>query len=151
VVEPPPNRRLAAGQRLFRPHEKHVVLPSTYDHDGVHIVSNSHNRAAHGVLTSQLADGTRVFALQEVAVLYYLTLTRLGPLSDSSDVRVELLTVADVLYGAAHRDWWRSAPRSRVRTTPWASSEGSLGAATHAKHKVLPIPEGLRERKGHTK
>ena len=80
---------------------QHIVLPDSYDHGGVHIFSNIHNRAGHGVLTSTLLGGGRVFAPQEVAVLYYLALSRLGPLSDFSDARAELLTVADVIYGGS--------------------------------------------------
>lgn len=76
----------------------YVPLPANYDHGGVHIYSNIHNLAAHGVLTSLRADGTRVFTPEEVAVFYYLALTRLTSLSDFDDARRELIEVATRAY-----------------------------------------------------
>jgi Zn-dependent metalloprotease len=82
----------------------YVALPSRYDNGGVHIFSNIHNRAAHGVLTAQRPDGTRVFTPEEVAILYYLSLSRLTQLSDFSDMRTELRNVVDTAYaGSATR------------------------------------------------
>ena len=81
---------------------QHVPLPSFYDHGGVHIFSNIHNRAAYNVLASRSGTGPdRVFTPQEVSVLYYLTLSRLSRLSDFSDTRAELLNVASILYGGS--------------------------------------------------
>ncbi len=91
---------------------QYVALPNTsaYDGGGVHWYSNIHNLAAHRVLTSRRGDGTRVFSPEEVAVLYYLVLTRLGQLSDFSDARAELLSVAATVYSGD------PARRAEVRT-----------------------------------
>lgn len=80
---------------------QYVKLPNEkiWDRGGVHIFSNIHNLAAHNVLTSQRADETRVFTPEEVAVLYYIVLTRLGALSEFDDARTELLNVAAAIYG----------------------------------------------------
>lgn len=74
----------------------YVQLPATqfFDWGGVHWFSNIHNLAAHNMLTSQRADGTRVFTPEEMAILYYLVLTRLTSTSDFGDARAEMLSVA---------------------------------------------------------
>lgn len=79
---------------------QYVPLPNTqfYDWGGVHWYSNIHNFAAHNVLTSQRANGSVVFTPEEVAILYYLVLTRLNRLSDFQDARAELLLVSDTIY-----------------------------------------------------
>ena len=79
---------------------QYVALPATrrYDWGGVHIFSNIHNLAAHNVLTTRRADSTVMFSPEEVAILYYLVLTRLGRLSDFDDARAELLVVSDTVY-----------------------------------------------------
>ncbi len=79
---------------------QYVILPvnRTYDWGGVHWYSNIHNLAAHNVLTSQRADGSRVFTPEEVAILYYIVLTRLTRLSDFDDARSELLAVSATVH-----------------------------------------------------
>jgi bacillolysin len=79
---------------------QYVALPLTqfYDWGGVHWFSNIHNFAAHKVLTSQRTDNSHVFSPEEVAILYYLVLTRLTRLSDFGDARTELLVVSDTIY-----------------------------------------------------
>jgi len=80
----------------------HVALPANYDHGGVHIFSNIHNKAAYNLLmANDPANGTRIFTVQEIAVLYYLTLVRLTAFSDFQDARAELLSVASTLYGGS--------------------------------------------------
>ena len=78
----------------------YVPLPVTrfYDWGGVHWFSSIHNLAAHNVLTSQRPDNTFVFSPEEVAILYYLVLTRLDRLSEFDDTRAEMLLVSDVIY-----------------------------------------------------
>jgi bacillolysin len=83
------------------PDHMSAYIPLTYDHGGVHIFSNIHNKAAHNLFTATLADGTPTLSVQETAVLYYLTLVRLGRLADFSDARAELLSVASTLYGGS--------------------------------------------------
>ena len=73
-------------------------LPITHDSGGVHIYSGIHNLAAYHVLTAKNADGDFVFHPSEVAILYYLTLTRLTRFSVFTDCRRTLLNVAGVYY-----------------------------------------------------
>ena len=79
---------------------QYVQLPATmaYDWGGVHWYSNIHNLAANRVLISRRANGKYVFTPEEVAVLYYLVLTRLNRLSDFSDALSELVVVSDTIY-----------------------------------------------------
>jgi bacillolysin/neutral peptidase B len=65
------------------------------DNGGVHINSGIHNRAFHNVATAMDAEGIHA---QEVALLYYVTLTRLAPMSRFSDCRRTLLNVAAQRY-----------------------------------------------------
>ena len=53
------------------------------DNGGVHVNSNIHNKAAYNVLTACDDQGQRVFPPREVAILYYLTLTRINMLATS--------------------------------------------------------------------
>lgn len=73
-------------------------LPINHDSGGVHIYSGIHNLAAYHVLTAKNADGHFVFLPSEVAILYYLTLTRLTRFSVFTDCRRTLLNVAGVYY-----------------------------------------------------
>lgn len=79
---------------------QYVPLPLSNDSGGVHIYSGIHNLAAYNVLTSLDAMGAHVFTPKEVAILYYLTLTRLTRFSDFLDCRRTLLNVAGVYYSA---------------------------------------------------
>jgi len=72
------------------------------DSGGVHTNSNIHNKAAWRVLTAKDAAGKRVFTASDVALLYYLTLTRLGNLATFSDT---LHTLVDVAKG-----YWAGFP-----------------------------------------
>jgi len=68
------------------------------DNGGVHVNSGIHNRAAYNLITATGADGAAVFKPQELARLYYLTLTRLAPLAKFTDCRRALLNVATTYY-----------------------------------------------------
>jgi Zn-dependent metalloprotease len=70
------------------------------DDGGVHVNSGIHNRAAYNLITAKDADGNPVFTPEELARLYYLTLTRLAPLAKFSDCRRALLNVATTYYRA---------------------------------------------------
>lgn len=72
--------------------------PLAYDEGGVHYWSNVPNLAAYKVLTAQDAEGKYVFSPKEVAVLYYLTLTRLDRLATFSKALAVLLDVAKTYY-----------------------------------------------------
>lgn len=52
------------------------------------------------MLTAKDPVGDYIFSPSEVAILYYLTLTRLTRLSDFSDCRRTLLNVAGVYYAS---------------------------------------------------
>jgi bacillolysin len=77
---------------------QYVPLPQSRDEGGVHIYSGIHNLAAYRFLTSKNSSGNFVFTPKEVAILYYLTLTRLTPISNFSDCRRTLLNVAGIFY-----------------------------------------------------
>lgn len=81
-------------------------LNTVYDSGGVHTNSNIHNKAAYNVLVAKDAEGERVFPARDVAVLYYLTLVRLGSLATFSDTLETLIEVAKVYYAgdAKERD-----------------------------------------------
>ena len=71
---------------------------TVYDNGGVHANSNIHNKAAYNLLTVKDDQGQRVFTAREVAVLYYLCLTRLGRLAKFSNALEELVNVAKTYY-----------------------------------------------------
>lgn len=79
---------------------KYRKLPETWQGDwgGVHVNSNIHNRAAYNVLTAGDDSGNRVFEPREVAILYYLTLTRLDKLADFAKTLQVLGDVASTFY-----------------------------------------------------
>ncbi len=81
-------------------YSQYTPLPAWHDNGGVHIYSGIHNLAAYKVLTFKDTAGSYVFAPSEVAILYYLTLTRLTRFSNFSDCRRTLLNVAGVYYSA---------------------------------------------------
>jgi Zn-dependent metalloprotease len=79
---------------------KYMKLPETWNGDwgGVHINSNIHNKAAYNVLTIGDETGERIFEPREVAILYYLTLTRLDKLADFTKTLQVLVQVASTFY-----------------------------------------------------
>jgi bacillolysin len=78
-------------------HMNHFVN-TTRDSGGVHTNSNIHNKAAYNVLTATDASGARVFNSEDVAVWYYLCLTRLSSMATFSDALHELVAVASRYY-----------------------------------------------------
>jgi bacillolysin/neutral peptidase B len=76
-------------------------LPISYDSGGVHIYSGIHNKAVHLLMTGQdPLTGAFTFPLKELALLFYLTLTRLTPTSDFSDSRRTLENVINVYHAS---------------------------------------------------
>ncbi|HEY0141326.1 MAG TPA: M4 family metallopeptidase [Thermoanaerobaculia bacterium] len=67
------------------------------DSGGVHTNSNIHNKAAFHVLTSK-NDGAFTFKPKEVALIYYLSLTRLSSLATFADVLATLKNVIRTFY-----------------------------------------------------
>ena len=86
--------------------DKYKHLPDYHDHGGVHSNSNIHNKAAYNLLTATSDGGQPVFAAREIAILYYLALTRLGELADFKKVLQVLTDVAMTFYAGdeAERD-----------------------------------------------
>lgn len=93
-----PLRDLSDPNRTGDPDHMNDFLVTTADEGGVHTNSNIHNKAAFNVLTAVDGQGNRVFPSREVAILYYLTLTRLSRMATFGMVRVSLLEVARTLY-----------------------------------------------------
>jgi bacillolysin len=93
-----PLRDLRDPTRTGDPAHMKDYLKTVWDNGGVHVNSNIHNRAAYNLLTASDASGQRIFPSREVAILYYLTLTRLPPLADFSKVRQVLIEVARTFY-----------------------------------------------------
>lgn len=96
-------RDLANPARLGYPDHYDKLDPTTADNGGVHVNSNIHNTAAYNVLRASDPAGA-VFRPDEVALLYYLALLRLGPLSTFRDALTALLQAAASLYRAQGSD-----------------------------------------------
>ncbi len=93
-----PLRDLSDPSATGDPDHMSAYVPMTADNGGVHHYSNIHNKAAYHVLTAVDAQGAQVFDAREVALLYYLTLTRLTRMSDFSDCLRVLKAVIGTLY-----------------------------------------------------
>lgn len=93
-----PLRDLSAPSRTGDPDHFRDYGPMAEDEGGVHTFSNIHNKAAHLVLTTPGDDSSPRFTPEEVAVLYYLTLTRLDRMATFSKCLQVLLDVARVRY-----------------------------------------------------
>lgn len=76
----------------------YVPLPVTNDFGGVHTYSNIHNKAAYNLLTATDSNQDLFFMPQELAILYYLTLTKLNRLANFSDCLRTLKSVAGVYF-----------------------------------------------------
>lgn len=96
-----PLRDLRDPARTGQPVHMSAYVPITDDNGGVHHYSGIHNKAAYHVLTAVDAHGADVFDPREVALLYYLTLTRLTRMSDFSDCLRVLKSVISTLHAGA--------------------------------------------------
>lgn len=94
-----PLRDLSDPGRTGDPDHMNDYLRTDRDNGGVHTNSNIHNKAAYNVLTATDAAGRRQFTSREVAILYYLCLTRLNSLATFSKVLQVLTDVATTFYG----------------------------------------------------
>jgi neutral peptidase B len=92
-----PLRDLSDPSRTGDPAHMDDYLYTTADEGGVHTNSNIHNKAAYNLLTATEGQA-HVIPPREVAILYYLTLTRLNSLADFTDTLRMLLDVARTLY-----------------------------------------------------
>jgi bacillolysin len=92
-----PLRDMSNPKRTNDPDHMNDYLKTSSDYGGVHTNSNIHNKAAYNVLTSK--DGSAyIFTPVELAILYYLTLCRLGSMDGFSDCLRTLKSVAAIYY-----------------------------------------------------
>ncbi len=70
------------------------------DNGWVHFNSNIHNKAMHNLLTITV-DGTRVFTVEDVAVLVYLGMARLAPLATFAAARQAVVDVGMTYFGGS--------------------------------------------------
>jgi bacillolysin len=81
-----------------QPAQMKQYVQTQADDGGVHINSGIHNKAAYNLLTATDGAGNNIVASTEAAILYYLTLTRLTPMSNFSDCRRVLLNVSTTYF-----------------------------------------------------
>jgi Zn-dependent metalloprotease len=93
-----PLRDMSNPSRTSDPEHMSNYSETSQDNGGVHTNSNIHNKAAFNVLTAADAQGNAVFTPQEIAVLYYLTLTRLDKVASFAQTRATLLNVAGLYF-----------------------------------------------------
>jgi bacillolysin/neutral peptidase B len=99
-----PLRDMRDPTRTGDPAHMDQYVNTPQDNGGVHTNSNIHNKAAYNVLTAKDAQGQPVFTPREVAVLYYLCLSRLDKLATFSQTLQTLRNVASTYYaGDAQR------------------------------------------------
>jgi bacillolysin len=95
-----PLRDLRDPKRTGDPAHMDEFVRTRDDSGGVHSNSNIHNRAAYNLLTALDSSDHPVFTPREVAVLYYLCLTRLPQRATFSRALRGLLDVATTYYAA---------------------------------------------------
>ncbi len=108
-----PLRDLSDPTRTGDPDHMDRYLVTTGDSGGVHTNSSIHNKAAFNLLTAVDDQGHHVFPAREVAILFYLTLSRLNPLATFQKTLQVLLDVAGTLYAGDTIE--RDAKRAHIR------------------------------------
>ncbi len=108
-----PLRDLSNPTRTGDPDHMDQYLVTTQDSGGVHTNSGIPNKAAYNLLTATDDQGQRVFPARDVAILYYLTLSRLNPLATFQKTLQVLLDVAETLYAGDPAE--RDAKRAHIR------------------------------------
>jgi Zn-dependent metalloprotease len=117
-----PLRDLSDPRRTGQPDHMndYQTLPFWQDSGGVHTNSNIHNKAAHHVMTARDAQGNFIFPPKQVALLYYLTLTRLSSFATFADV---LSTMQNVI-----RTFWAGRPQeAQARIDAVVAAYGRVG------------------------
>jgi bacillolysin len=154
-----PLRDLSDPSRTGDPAHMDDYLHTTADEGGVHTNSNIHNKAAYNLLTATEGQAP-VIPPREVAILFYLALTRLNSLADFTDTLRMLLDVARTLYPdpnerkkklAAIREAYRSVgisegdsggnPRD-ARAMPGGAASPASGSAPTAAASIGPRVRG---------
>lgn len=92
-----PLRDMSDPGRTGDPSHMNDYLVTTRDDGGVHTNSNIHNKAAYNLLTAR-AGALPAIKPRDVAVLYYLCLTRLQMRAKFADARRLLLDVARTYF-----------------------------------------------------
>ena len=95
-----PLRDLSDPTRTGDPDHMNSYLNTTSDHGGVHTNSNIHNKAAYNLLTATDQTGDPAFSIEEVSILYYLTLDRLRRQATFSDCLRTLQSVAATYFSS---------------------------------------------------
>lgn len=95
-----PLRDLSDPTRTGDPDHMNDYLNTTADHGGVHTNSNIHNKAAYNLLTATDHAGDPAFSVEEVSILYYLTLDRLRRQATFSDCLRTLQSVAATYFSS---------------------------------------------------
>jgi bacillolysin len=86
------------------------------DEGWVHFNSNIHNKAVHNLLTMSDGDASRIFTVDDVAILTYLAMARLPPMATFADALQAMVDVAWTYYlGCADRDARIDAIREAYR------------------------------------
>jgi bacillolysin len=93
-----PLRDMRDPTRTGDPDHMDKYVETSGDNGGVHTNSNIHNKAAYNFLTANDQNDAIVFTPQEVAILYYLTLSRLDKLANFKQTLSTLLNVAGTYY-----------------------------------------------------
>ncbi|MEV6601030.1 M4 family metallopeptidase [Actinoplanes sp. NPDC051346] len=95
--------------KRLRPGE--LPHPQRNDSGWVHTNSNIHNKAVHNLLTME-EGGSRVFSVQDVAVLTYLGMARLVPLATFTQALRSVVDVAATYFGGGPQ---RDAKMAAIR------------------------------------
>lgn len=93
-----PLRDLSAPSRTGDPDHMNTFVQTRADYGGVHTNSNIHNKAAYNLITAKDANSQYLFDPQELAVLYYLCLSRLNSQANFTKVVNVLIDVANTYY-----------------------------------------------------
>lgn len=93
-----PLRDMSNPRRTGSPDHMKDYVTTSLDNGGVHTNSNIHNKAAYNVLTAVDENGHYVFSPRDVAVLYYLCLTRLNSLATFQKVLQTLVDIGNTYY-----------------------------------------------------
>jgi bacillolysin len=95
-----PIRNFADPAKAGQPDHMNQYQRISWDNGGVHIYSGIHNKAVYKLLSSADQGGQLIFPAREIALLLYITLTRLTQMSDFRDSRRTLENVAGVYYAS---------------------------------------------------
>lgn len=93
-----PLRDLSAPSRTGDPEHMNNFVQTRADSGGVHTNSNIHNKAAYNLITAKDTNGQYLFHPEELAILYYLCLSRLNSQANFSKVLNVLIDVANTFY-----------------------------------------------------